>query len=293
MSTNPSAPLWLTIVRGIQLLFALVTLALSAHALATVGTYSGFGLNIFTSIVTLFYMIYIGVTSFGAQAAFNIWISVMFQAFLAIFWLATFGTLAALAVAFTVVENHDDYDYDYNYSYSYRNYGLTDDLKIVSSTTKASTALSAFVWVSFVATLIYTALAAFRNRSANNGAPPAANQEHKMGPVGAGPTPTSYQPVQQYGQQPQYAAPYAAPGAEYPPQQQQFQQVNPAYPQQTGSPAPYQQTGSPAPYQQAGSPAAYQQPTAQYPQQTGSPAPPAGYVQQTPYPPQQQAHMLP
>ncbi|KFY44200.1 hypothetical protein V494_01578 [Pseudogymnoascus sp. VKM F-4513 (FW-928)] len=348
MSTNPSAPLWLTIVRGIQLLFALVTLALSAHALATVGNYNGFGLNIFTSIVTLFYMIYIGVTSFGAQAAFNIWISVMFQAFLAIFWLATFGTLAALAVAFTVVENHDDYDYDYNYSYSYRNYGLTDDLEIVSSTTKASTALSAFVWVSFVATLIYTgtsliptkssesfsanalqALAAFRNRSANNGAPAAANQEHKMGPVGAGPTPTSYQPVQQYGQQPQYAAPYAAPGAEYPPQQQQFQrneneishfllnnvnwewrlfprddlrkvildfdiEVNPAYPQQTGSPAPYQQAGSPEAYQQP--PAQYPQQTgspAQYPQQTGSPAPPAGYVQQTPYPPQQQAHMLP
>ncbi|KFZ01191.1 hypothetical protein V500_00857 [Pseudogymnoascus sp. VKM F-4518 (FW-2643)] len=326
MTTNPPAPLWLSVVRGIQLFLALVTLALSAYGISAIGSYSGYGLNIFTSVVTLFYIGYIVASTFFVESLFNIWIALGFQAFLAIFWLATFGTLAALAVSFGVLESYDGYSGGYYYSYT-GNSDVSDYFRVVSATTKASTAFAAIVWVLFVATLIYTTISVVRH-GRDTSAVPAATEEHKLDPVAGQPTPTSYQPVQQYAQQPQYAAPYAAPGAEYPPQQQQFQeqptgypqqqfQQPTAYPQQTGSPAPYQQTGSPAsypqqtgspaPYQQAGSPAPYPQEIGSpesYPQQTGSPAPyqqtgspapypqeigsPApGYVQQAPYPPQQ------
>ncbi|KFY22049.1 hypothetical protein V493_06895 [Pseudogymnoascus sp. VKM F-4281 (FW-2241)] len=283
MATTPPQPFWLQIVRGFQLLLALVTLGLSAYALSVVGGYSGYGLNIFTTIVTLFYIAYIVTSSFIVPTLYNIWTSLALQAFLCIFWLATFGTLAAASVAYSIDDAFDYYDNDeWFYSVHTGDYVSAETAKVVVNTTKASAALTAFIWVSFVATLIYTTLSAIRHGRGNRAgaAPaPAANQEHKMGPVG-GPTPTSYQPVEQYAQQPQYAAPYAAPGAEYPQQQQQFQQQPmgyapqqfqqpTAYPQQTGSPAPYQPTGSPAPYQQAGSPA------------------PGAYVQQAPYPPQQ------
>ncbi|KFX89519.1 hypothetical protein V490_06968 [Pseudogymnoascus sp. VKM F-3557] len=276
MATNPPQPLWLGAVRGIQLLLALVTLGLSAYAVSVVGSFSAYNLNIFTSIITLFYAGYIVVSTFVVPTLFNIWISLIFQAFLAIFWLSTFGTLAALAVAYGAVGRYYNDYYDDDYTYRYGGYNYTDEGKVVVATTKASAALTALIWVSFVATLIYTTLSALRHGRGNTTSAPAVAQEHKLEPVAGQPTPTSYQPVQQYAQQPQYAAPYAAPGAEYPPQQQ-FQQQPTGYPQQqfqqpTGYP---QQTTSPAPYQQA---------PVQYPQQTGSPAP--GAVQQPPYPQQ-------
>lgn len=158
MTTNPAAPLWLSVVRGIQLFLALVTLALSAYGISAIGSYGGYGLNIFTSVVTLFYIGYIVASSFFVQSLFNIWISLSFQAFLAIFWLATFGTLAALSVSFGVVDAYDDYDSD-SYYYTYRGNRLSDIsdyFRVVSATTKATTALAAIVWVLFVATLIYT-----------------------------------------------------------------------------------------------------------------------------------------
>ncbi|KFY18727.1 hypothetical protein V491_04722, partial [Pseudogymnoascus sp. VKM F-3775] len=154
MATNPPQPFWLQIFRGVQLLLALITLALAAYCLSVVGSYSGYGLNIFTSIVTLFYVGYIITSSIVAPTLYNIYISLMFQAFLAIFWLATFGTLAALAVSFAYVESYDNYDSDYYYSY--RSYGLSGSWKVVSAITKTATALTAFIWVSFVVTLIYT-----------------------------------------------------------------------------------------------------------------------------------------
>lgn len=156
MATNPPQPFWLQIVRGVQLLLALITLALAAYCLSVVGSYSGYGLNVFTSLVTLIYIAYIVTSSIFVTTLYNIYISLMFQAFLAIFWLATFGTLAALAVSFGVVESYDDYDSDYYYSY--RSYGLSGSWKVVSAITKTSTALTAFIWISFVATLIYTSM---------------------------------------------------------------------------------------------------------------------------------------
>ncbi|KAL5354298.1 hypothetical protein ACLOAV_000386 [Pseudogymnoascus australis] len=262
MTTSHPQPLWLTIVRGIQLLLALVTLGLSAYGISIAGSYAGYGINIFTTIVTLFYIGYIVASTVFVPTLFNIWTSLMFQAFLSIFWLATFGTLAALSVSYAVVDEYDDYDNDDDYYYTYRGNrydDISDYFRTAAATTKASTALAAVVWILFVATLIYTVISAIRHRGGARTAPDVS-QEHKLGPVAGQPTPTSYQPVEQYVQQPQYGAPYGAPGAEYPPQQQ-FQEQPTGYPQQ------------------------FQQPTA-YPQQTVSPAP-GGYVQQTPYQPTQ------
>lgn len=155
MATEPPHPLWLKIVLGLQLFFALVTLALSAYGLSVAGSYSGFGLNVFTSIVTFAYIGYIVAYTFFVSTIYNIYISLGLQAFLAIFWLSTFGTLAALAAAFGAVESYSGYSGGYYYTY---NSGASDSWTTLSATTKASAALTAFIWVSFVATLIYTSM---------------------------------------------------------------------------------------------------------------------------------------
>lgn len=159
MTTSHPQPLWLTIVRGIQLLLALVTLGLSAYGISIAGSYAGYGINIFTTIVTLFYIGYIVASTVFVPTLFNIWTSLMFQAFLSIFWLATFGTLAALSVSYAVVDEYDDYDNDDDYYYTYRGNrydDISDYFRTAAATTKASTALAAVVWILFVATLIYT-----------------------------------------------------------------------------------------------------------------------------------------
>lgn len=154
MATEPPHPLWLKIVIGIQLFLALVTLALSAYGLSIAGSYSGFGLNVFTSIVTFAYVGYIVAYTFFVPTLYNIYISLGLQAFLAIFWLSTFGTLAALAAAFGAVESYSGYGGYYKRYYT----GSSDSWTTLSATTKASAALTAFIWVSFVATLIYTSM---------------------------------------------------------------------------------------------------------------------------------------
>lgn len=159
MATTPPQPFWLQIVRGIQLLLAVVTLGLSAYALSVVGGYSGYGLNIFTTIVTIFYIAYIITSSFIAPNMYNIWTSLALQAFLCIFWLATFGTLAAASVAYSIDDSFDHYDSDeWFYSVHTGDYVSAETAKVVVNTTKASAALTAFIWVSFVATLIYTSM---------------------------------------------------------------------------------------------------------------------------------------
>lgn len=155
MATEPPHPLWLKIVLGFQLFFALVTLALSAYALSVVGSYSGYGLNIFTSIATFAYIGYIVAYTFYIPTIYNIFISLGSQAFLAIFWLSTFGTIAALAAAFGAVESYSSYSGGYYYRYSS---GASDSWTTVGDVTKALAALTAFIWVSFVATLVYTSM---------------------------------------------------------------------------------------------------------------------------------------
>ncbi|OBT55351.1 hypothetical protein VE04_04913 [Pseudogymnoascus sp. 24MN13] len=277
MATEPPHPLWLKIVLGFQLFFALVTLALSAYALSVVGSYSGYGLNIFTSIATFAYIGYIVAYTFYIPTIYNIYISLGSQAFLAIFWLSTFGTIAALAAAFGAVESYSTYSGGYYYRYSS---GASDSWTTVGDVATALAALTAFIWVSFVATLVYTTLVAIRqNRdTAPPPPPPQSTRTRSVPSVAQHPLLTSR--LSSTPQQPQYAAPYATPGAEYPPQQQQFQEQPTGYPQQTVSPGPYQQapvqypqqTGSPAPYQQSVSPAPYQQSPVQHPDRTGRPA---------------------
>jgi len=134
----PAQPLWVGILRIVQAVLALITLALSAYALSYFGGYSGYGLNIFTSLLTWIFLGYIFVTAFLFPEAYSVWAQLGLEIALVIFWLSTWAVIASLAAAF------GDW-------YGYRYYGNSS---AAVGCTKAAAALGAFVWVSFVATLI-------------------------------------------------------------------------------------------------------------------------------------------
>lgn len=230
------APLWVGILRVIQAFLALITLALSAYALSIFGGYGGFGLNIFTSLLTFGFLIYIAITGFTIHASYNMWAQLGLEIALVIFWLSTFGAIASLAAAFGIYDHYNGYVYGYG------------DASAAVSCTKAAAALTAFAWVAFVATLVHTCKSPTcpispcprdprktreRNSTNNNvavsihrqrkvgGLGGPVTQEHKLEPVAGG---------QEYAQQPYQQAPVA--GQQYPQQAQQPYQQSP-YPQQS------------------------------------------------------------
>lgn len=153
-------PAWFGILRFIQFLFALLTLILSAYALHSLGKYDGFGLNIFTSILTFIFLAYIFVTAFKFHQAYNMWAVLGFEIALVIFWLVTFALLADAAVTLK------DWD-DYWQGRRVEGYNGTDATAAVNCT-KAAAVFAAFTWVSFVVTLVFYSLTLHKHRKAGH-----------------------------------------------------------------------------------------------------------------------------
>jgi hypothetical protein len=131
----PAQPLWVGILRIVQAVLALITLALSAYCISYFGGYSGYALNIFTSLLTWIFLGYIFITAFLFPLAYSVWAQLGFEIGLFIFWLSTWATIASLAAAFG----------------DYRYYGRAST---AVACTKAAAALGAFAWASFIATLV-------------------------------------------------------------------------------------------------------------------------------------------
>jgi hypothetical protein len=156
----PSQPLWTVIIKGFILLLAIITLALSAYAISYWGGgYGGFGLNIFTSLLTFIAFTYIFLTAFKFTNAYNMWAQLGLEIALVIFWLSTFAAIAAVAAAF------DYYDGSSYYYYGYKRDVSTHDLsKRISYSSngetavacvKAAAALGAFAWVLSIISLVF------------------------------------------------------------------------------------------------------------------------------------------
>lgn len=137
----PDIPAWFGIIRIIQAFFALLTLALSAFCIDRLGSWSGFGMNIFTSIFTFLYLAYIFVTAFKLHHGYNYIAVLVLEALLFIFWLTTFALLAELASAFG--------DRGWGGRRVYGEYQSAVDAE------KAATAFAALTWVSFGVTLAF------------------------------------------------------------------------------------------------------------------------------------------
>jgi len=174
----PPVPLWIGIVRAIQILFSILVLALAAYALSVLGSWSGFGLAIFTAIYTWIILAYILVTPIYAPHAYNVWAQLGLEIAAVIFWLSTFALLA------TVVSVFDWVDFD-GYGYSY--YGNWNGAVGAS---KAATAFGAFTWALFIVSLVTFGVFLHRHRVANGmtSAPAAGptysgSEEHKMNTV--------------------------------------------------------------------------------------------------------------
>lgn len=187
----PPEPLWVGLLRIWQAVMALITLALSGFALSVFNGYSGFGLNIFTSLLTWIFLAYIFVTAFAVPQAYSVWAQLGLEIALFIFWLSTWAVIASLAAAF------GDW-----YSYGY------DKWSAAVACTKAAAALGAFVWVSFIATLVNLSITLHRHITAGN--PTIAGgvtTEVKMEPVATA-APVEPYPQQPYPQQPYVQQPY-------------------------------------------------------------------------------------
>lgn len=135
-------PLWVFALRCLQALLSLVTLALSAVPLTYFPGFGGYGLNIFTSLLTWIFLLYAALTAWRFPAAYNKWAHLALEIALVVFWLCTFATLASHAAFFAVYYNHG--------------YREDPETEAAIACTQAAAALTAFTWVSFIATLVHT-----------------------------------------------------------------------------------------------------------------------------------------
>ncbi|KAK4179118.1 hypothetical protein QBC36DRAFT_323237 [Triangularia setosa] len=293
-------PVWVVVVRGVQIFFSLVILGMAGaviHDVMIEELAFGIACVVFTWIVIGYVLITEKVS--GAREAYNIWAVLSLDFLMAILWLAALGAIAARRARFVVPVSlgkcYDDGSAVSSKSCEVYKRSLEKRGAVLTQSglglTSGAAGLSALMWILFIVTLVYHGHTFRLWHQANKkpadaelnaqGAPMLATQQQAIpapGPV--------YNDQQQYQQQTQYAQQY--------PSQQQQQQQPPQQPQQQQQyaaqpPQPYQQqqvpfqpspVGTPSPV-----PTTYQT-QYQTPQPTGTPQPYA-------YPQQQQQQQYP
>ncbi|KAI6381332.1 hypothetical protein MCOR25_001264 [Pyricularia grisea] len=150
----PATPMWIAIIRVVQLALALLILILSAVAANKFGVaWSSLALTWFTFAWTLLHIGWLAISILIVPLIYNIWGQLAVEILSVIFWLASWAALAADAAAIG----------DYESAYTGRGrLGLSNDFKTGSSCIKASAALGALQWVLFVVTLVFFVMALIR-----------------------------------------------------------------------------------------------------------------------------------
>ncbi|KAI0186157.1 hypothetical protein EV127DRAFT_188022 [Xylaria flabelliformis] len=128
----PIYPKGFVAVRIIQLVLGIICLGLTAFTVSVL-PFVGAIIMLFTAIVTLISSIYILVAHFGSPAAYNYWAILGLDIFHVIFWLISFGLVAANAAYILTYGSYVD---DYYYS------GYT----ILGAILAAAAALGAVNW---------------------------------------------------------------------------------------------------------------------------------------------------
>ncbi|KAB5536212.1 hypothetical protein GE09DRAFT_1249905 [Coniochaeta sp. 2T2.1] len=230
----PAQPVWSAFgMRVVQLLLAFIILVMTAYAADQFGTsgLAGFGLAWFTFILTLGYIIYLAVSLFVTPQIYNYWAQLVLESLLVIFWLCTWAVLASEAAQLSPFDDYYGYYYGGNW-------------KSAVNCMKASAALGALLWVTFIITLVFFVLSLLSHRKTAAGT---------AGPVSDKPIADGPMPVEMQNQQPAY------PQQTYAQQQQPLHQDSPYETQQTYPVDHQQQQSYPAEHHQQ------QQQTTPYP----------------------------
>jgi len=180
----PYQPFWLLIVRGVQLLLAIIIMALAAYAGGGYVVLYGDSLAIFTFVWTLIAICYIEITTFWYPIAYNKYAHIILECFCVVFWLSTWGSLAALASA-----------WDWGCGFDGADCVWASNGPI--NATKAAAALGAIEWILFIVTLITSGIYLHRHRLVEmQGATGIVTvEEHKMGTVTQQPVYVQQQPT--------------------------------------------------------------------------------------------------
>jgi len=186
----PCQPLWLLIVRGFQLILAIIVLGLSAYSGGGCYFYPGYGFAIFTFVWTLLFLIYIEVTIFWFPGAYNKYAHLVLECMCVVFWLAAFAALAVVATYSWAISAVNSLVCGNNYfkRYYYPSSGNVVDYSSYENATKAAAALGAIEWALFICSLIAFGIFLHRHRMAEREArmgvaPGPAVEEHKMQPL--------------------------------------------------------------------------------------------------------------
>ncbi|ROV99372.1 hypothetical protein VSDG_03990 [Cytospora chrysosperma] len=288
----PNYPRGFIAIRIVQLVLALVILALCAYSL-TLLSFSGNSLTLFTAVATMIITVYYIVVEYGPIHGYNYWAVLALDMFAIVFWIASMALLAS-QVAPWMIDGYTVCGY-----YTCDTYALTGtDLTVVSCLCAAA-GLGGVEAILFIVALAYHSVMMHRHRAAGLHSSPRTqgHDAHTTSiPMGGPVAAEKPQPAQAYSAvpQPQYAYSQhtavatptpppqgqqmyqppdasgsnmmAQPMPQYPQQQHQHQQQQP--PQQQQQQQQYQQ------YQQ------YQSPI--QPQSTGASSGGAGVGQAPP-----------
>ncbi|KAG5993716.1 hypothetical protein E4U52_001739 [Claviceps spartinae] len=176
-SSRPSSshvlhtPIWVTIVRALQILISLVILGLAGRLMHDLYL-DEFGLAVATSVLTWIIVLYFLLTEkiSSWQNAYHVIAVLALEAFLVVLWLATFAAAAARRASFKVQANmsycYDDGSY-INSLYCFRKRALEKGAVLFKSGQdmfSAIAGLGALVWLLFIATFVYTLVMFLRGR---------------------------------------------------------------------------------------------------------------------------------
>ncbi|TLS23386.1 uncharacterized protein PpBr36_06470 [Pyricularia pennisetigena] len=151
----PATPMWIAIIRAVQLGLALLILILTAVAANKFRVaWSSLALTWFTFAWTLLHIGWLFISILIVPLIYNIWGQLAVEILSVIFWLASWAALAADAAAIG--------DYESVYGSRGRTAGITNDFSTGSGCIKASAALGALEWILFVVTLVFFVMALIR-----------------------------------------------------------------------------------------------------------------------------------
>lgn len=228
----PPTPIWIAIIRVLQLLFALLTLILVAVAASYFGSaWASVGLTAFTFALTLIHIGWLTISILLFPIAYNYWAQLGVEIASVIFWLASWASLAADGSALGTIQS---------YRGVYPGSVDTDRYNTAAGCIKGAAGVGALTWLLFVATLVFFVISLVQYRKAK--APAAGTTGPEAG------EPKSGHELSQVPQQPQAA--HVQPdqyGQQVPPQQQFQPQQQVPSPQQQYQQQPYQ-GGQPAAY---------------------------------------------
>ncbi|KLU85589.1 hypothetical protein MAPG_04612 [Magnaporthiopsis poae ATCC 64411] len=222
----PPTPIWIAIIRVVQLLFALLTLILVAVGASYFGSsWASVGITAFTFALTLIHIGWLAISILAFPIAYNYWAQLGVEIASVIFWLASWASLAADGSALGTIPT---------YRGVYPGSTDTGRYNTAAGCIKGAAGVGALTWLLFVATLVFFVISLVQYRKAKA---PAAGT--------TGPEAGEPKPGHELSQVPQQPQAYVQPdqyGQQVPPQQQfQPQQQYQQQPYQGGQPATYPQ----------------------------------------------------